>query len=119
MATKRQNHIDFVEFPAATVAVLEKSKRFFTAAFDWSFQDWGDDYVDTNSSGLGSGFNADPEHRPSAPLVVIFSSDLRAARAKVLAAGGQITRDIFSFPGGQRFHFKEPGGNELAVWSDK
>jgi predicted enzyme related to lactoylglutathione lyase len=114
----KQNSIDFIEFPAKTIAALDQSKNFFTEVFGWSFQDWGEDYADTTSSGLGSGFNTDPEHRPTKPLVVLFTSDLEATHAKILEAGGKVTRDIFSFPGGRRFHFKEPGGNELAVWSD-
>jgi uncharacterized protein len=115
----KQNCIDFIEFPAKTIAALNRSKNFFTEVFGWSFQDWGEDYADTTDSGLGSGFNADPEHRPTKPLVVLFTSNLEATRTKVLATGGKITRDIFSFPGGRRFHFKEPGSNELAVWTDK
>jgi len=113
------NKIDFVELPITSIAALNESKRFFANAFGWSYQDWGNDYADVTNSGLGTGFNADPEHRPAKPLVIIFSSSLEASREKVLAAGGKITRDIFAFPGGRRFHFKEPGGNELAVWSDQ
>jgi hypothetical protein len=117
--TKETNKIDFIEFPARNVSEIAKSKRFYGEVFDWSFTNWGEDYIDTNSSGLGSGFNADAEHRPDSPLVVVYVSNLEAAVTKVVAAGGQITRDIFSFPGGRRFHFKDPVGNELAVWSDQ
>ncbi len=119
MATHKPNKIDFIEFPAGSVAALGKSKQFFADAFGWLHQDWGDDYSDVSNSGLGTGINADPNHRPTKPLVIIFSSNLENSRAKVVAAGGKITKDIFSFPGGHRFHFKEPSGNELAVWSDK
>jgi uncharacterized protein len=119
MATRKENCIDFVEFPAKSVAGLTRSKRFFAEAFGWSYKDWGHNYADTTSSGLGSGLNADPGHRPSKPLVVIYTSDLDATRARVVTAGGKVTRDIFSFPGGRRFHFKDPSGNELAAWSDK
>lgn len=115
---KTPHTIDFLEFPAPSVADILAAKRFYGAVFDWSFRDWGDDYIDTESSGLGSGFNADEAHRPSQPLAVIYTLDLPLARSKVLAAGGIITRDTFSFPGGERFHFKDPLGNELAVWSD-
>ncbi|HEX5055439.1 MAG TPA: VOC family protein [Gammaproteobacteria bacterium] len=118
MSIRSQHCIDFVEFPTRTVTELGRSKRFFTEAFGWSFKDWGEDYADTTGSGLGSGFNADPKHRPAKPLVVLYTSDLEATRGKVVEAGGKITRDIFSFPGGRRFHFREPGGNELAAWSD-
>lgn len=118
MAAARHNQISFIEFPAPDIVALARSKRFFTQVFDWAYTDWGDDYADTSGSGVGSGFNADPAHRPGQPLAVVFVTDLEAARSKVVAAGGTITRGIFAFPGGRRFHFVEPGGNELAVWSD-
>lgn len=117
--TKETNNIDFIEFPTRNVSELARSKRFYGEVFNWSFTNWGEDYIDTHSSGLGCGFNADAEHRPDNPLVVVYVSDLETAIMKIVAAGGQITRDIFSFPGGRRFHFKDPIGNELAVWSDQ
>lgn len=115
---KESNKIDFVEFPAGSASDVSEAKRFYGAVFEWSFKDWGEDYIDTTSSGMGSGFNADPDHRPTYPLVVIHVADLETALTRILAAGGKITKDIFSFPGGRRFHFKDPIGNELAVWSD-
>ena len=116
---KREGRIDFIEFPARSAASVANAKSFYTAVFGWKFQDWGDDYADTKSSGVGSGFNADPEHRPRKPLVVVYVKDLLAARGHVLEAGGELTKEIFSFPGGKRFHFRDPCGNELAVWSDR
>lgn len=116
---KKPNQIDFIELPARSPRAVQKAKAFYEAVFGWSFKDWGDHYVDTSSSGVGSGFNADPEHRPAAPLVVVYSRELEAAREQVRASGGKLTKDIFSFPGGRRFHFKDPCGNELAVWSDR
>lgn len=116
--TRCANHIDYVEFPVPSSSALMSSKTFFTDVFGWSYKSWGDDYADTAESGVGSGLNADPANRPSKPLVVVYTNDLVAMRAKVIAAGGTITRDTFSFPGGSRFHFREPGGNELAVWSE-
>jgi predicted enzyme related to lactoylglutathione lyase len=113
------NQFDFIEFPAKDIDQLRKVRRFFSSVFDWSYKDWGDDYADTASSGINSGINADPEHRPSYPLAVIYTTDLESVREKVIAAGGIITKDIFSFPGGRRFHFKDPADNELAVWSDQ
>jgi predicted enzyme related to lactoylglutathione lyase len=115
----RINRMDFIEFPAKSVEDLNQSKDFYTNVFGWTYQDWGDDYCDTKSSGLGSGINADPGHRPRCPLAVIYTVELEAVREKVLAAKGKITRDIFSFPGGRRFHFSDPAGNELAVWSER
>lgn len=113
----RTGQIDFIEFPGADAATLQKVKAFYGKAFDWEFQDWGDRYVDTASSGLGAGFNAEPAHAPRQPLAVILATDLEAALQAVQAAGGRISRAIFPFPGGRRFHFIDPAGNELAVWA--
>jgi len=110
------NTIDYVELPAnGTEAV----KTFYGAAFGWSFQDYGPTYVCPTNAGLDGGFQADPEIRPAKPLIVIFSRDLEDSFGKVKAAGGEIVCDIFAFPGGRRFHFRDPSGNELAVWSDR
>jgi predicted enzyme related to lactoylglutathione lyase len=114
---KHPNHIDYVEFPADSPAGIAKVKAFYGAAFSWSYKDWGDSYVDTESSGVSSGFTAHPD-KSSKPLVVIYSDDLVAARDRIVKAGGTITKDIFAFPGGKRFHFTDPMGNELAVWSE-
>lgn len=113
----RNGQIDFIEFPGLDAAALRRVKAFYGQAFDWTFQDWGDDYVDTASSGLGAGFNADAEQAPRQPLAVILAIDLEAALQAVQAAGGRISRPIFPFPGGRRFHFVDPAGNELAVWA--
>jgi uncharacterized protein len=117
-AKDRIHCFDFIEFPAKSIEDLQKSKVFYMNVFGWSYKDWGDDYSDTKSSGLGSGINADANHRPEHPLPVIYTKALEATREKVLAGKGTITREIFSFPGGRRFHFLDPSGNELAVWSD-
>lgn len=119
MQHKRHHLVDFIEFPAKNVKQVQAARDFFETVFAWEYQEWGDDYVDTKSSGVGTGINADASHRPSQALVVIYSKDVEATRAKVIQTGGKITRDIFSFPGGRRFHFRDPTGNELAVWSDK
>ena len=116
---ERVNCFDFIEFPAENVKCLNQAKDFYNKIFGWSYKDWGDDYSDTQSSGLSSGINADPSHRPSHPLAVIYTIDLDGVREKVVDSNGVITREIFSFPGGRRFHFTDPAGNELAVWSDK
>lgn len=110
--------INYVELPAQD---LEATKRFFTAAFGWSFQDYGPDYASFLDAGLDGGFySADRAGTVAAgsALVVLYSADLEATLARVKEAGGAIVKDIFSFPGGRRFHFTEPSGNELAVWSD-
>lgn len=115
----KNNKIDFIEFPSKSKAGLGKAMAFYQDVFGWSFQDWGDDYVDTKDSGVGCGINADSSHRSGAPLVVIYAKDIEEVRGKVVAAGGKVSREIFSFPGGRRFHYIDPAGNELAVWSDK
>lgn len=117
MTDPRNHHIDYLELPAPDGAALARGKRFYTQAFGWSWQDWGEDYADTHDSGIASGLSADPANRPRQPLAVLYSADLEATRAAVQAAGASITRDIFAFPGGRRFQFRDPAGNELAVWS--
>ncbi|MET0105671.1 MAG: VOC family protein [Sedimenticola sp.] len=110
--------INYVEFPASD---LEQTKRFFAEAFDWSFQDFGPDYTAFSDQGLDGGFyRADLASSAAngAALIVLYSRDLEETQRKIELAGGSIVKPIFAFPGGRRFHFTEPGGNELAVWSD-
>ncbi|HYJ50720.1 MAG TPA: VOC family protein [Microbacterium sp.] len=111
------NQIDLVEFPAADQTVLADARAFYETAFEWSFTDYGA-YLDTSDSGTVAGINAVPDdQKQSMPLVVIYVDDLEAAKQKVTDAGGTLLHDIYSFPGGRRFHFVDPAGNELAVWS--
>jgi hypothetical protein len=114
MAT--HNQIDLIEFPVKSGEQLKQTKEFFTNVFEWKYNDWGDDYSDTTDSGASSGVNADGG--ASMPLTVIYSSDLEKTKELVLQNGGKIITDIYAFPGGRRFHFTEPNGNELAVWSE-
>ena len=111
--------INYVEFPARD---LEKAKTFFTAVFNWSFTDYGDEYAAFENEGLDGGFfksdNVISTDSGSA-LIVFFSESLEKTQAKVTENGGVISKDIFDFPGGRRFHFTDPNGNEYAVWSDK
>jgi predicted enzyme related to lactoylglutathione lyase len=118
MTTKRSNSIDFIEFPARSSAELAAAKAFFNSVLGWWYRDWGEHYSDTQDSAVGSGMNAHSKHRPTQPLVVVYSADLELAQSKVLKAGGIVTKDILAFPGGRRFHFKDPAGNVLAVWSN-
>jgi uncharacterized protein len=115
MATDK--HIDYIEFPAKNPEELKAVTTFYSAAFGWPYKEWGDDYSDTQGSGVSSGVNAS-EGRPSMPLVVLYAKDLEATMQSVIKAGGKITQDISAFPGGRRFHFYDPAGNELAVWSE-
>jgi hypothetical protein len=110
------NHIDLIEFPAKSTEDLARTKNFFTKVFDWHYTDWSETYSDTTDSGTSSGINSDQGQ--SMPLTVIYSKDLEATKEKVIQNGGTIILDTYSFPGGRRFHFTEPSGNELAVWSE-
>ena len=115
----RHNRIDYLELSAKNAGDYARTRAFFETAFGWIYQDYGPDYSDTRSSGIGCGINGDPDHRTLQPLPVIYVEDLEAAQAKVTEAGGIVTRPIFSFPGGRRFHFADPSGNELGVWSER
>lgn len=108
--------IDYVEFSSGDLA---KSKAFFDRAFGWTFQDYGPDYAAMTNAGLDGGLQGEPDHVGALPLVILKADDLEAVETAVKAAGGVVVRPIFAFPGGRRFHFREPGGNELAVWSEK
>lgn len=105
--------IDYLELPSADGL---KSRRFFEEAFHWGIVDYGPTYHGIESAGIDAGIDADPASRTAAPLVVIRTDDLERARRDVELAGGAVTREPFDFPGGRRFHFREPGGCELAVW---
>jgi len=111
---REDGKIDYVELPGTDVAA---TKAFYTAAFGWAFTDYGPDYA-AMSEGLDGGFNGHADDRAAAPLVILYAHDLEAMEAKVRAAGAEILRPIYSFPGGRRFHFRDPSGNELAVWSE-
>lgn len=104
--------IDYLELPSSDHA---QSRQFFTNAFGWTFTDYGPDYTAINDAGIEAGIDADTQ-RVAAPLAIIRTTDLEQALVQVVGAGGTITRDPFDFPGGRRFHFREPGGNEMAVW---
>ncbi|MGH9660858.1 MAG: VOC family protein [Bryobacteraceae bacterium] len=112
---ERDRRIDYIEFPAVDVA---RVKEFYTAVFGWTFEDWGPGYASFHDGRLGGGFTTETVPAGGGPLVVIYCADLAATEAAVRAAGGGIVRETFSFPGGRRFHFADPSGNVLAVWSD-
>lgn len=113
---KPENQVDYVELPSADTA---RTKQFYSSAFGWKFEDYGPDYTSFFDGRLGGGFTAETAAPAHGALVVIYASDLDAAQARIKAAGGKISRDTFSFPGGRRFHFRDPDDNELAVWSDR
>ena len=110
--------LNYVEFPASDIVA---TKAFFTAVFNWEFVDYGPEYTAFSNQGLDGGFyKADLQSRAEngAALLVFFSDDIHATMAEVKHYGGTIIQEIFDFPGGCRFHFSEPSGNEFAVWSE-
>ncbi len=112
---REDGKIDYVEMPGGD---LPATKAFYTDAFGWSFVDYGPSYAAFDGAGLDGGFQSDPSAGLTKPLVVLFAQDLEAMEAKVRASGGVITAPIFAFPGGRRFHFSDPAGNALAVFTE-
>ncbi len=116
-----ENHIhhgiDYVEF---SITDMAESKRFYQTAFDWTFNDYGPDYAGIRKpGGEAGGLRLVDEVQSGGPLVILYSNDLDRTLGSVRDAGGRITQEPFDFPGGRRFHFVDPSGNELAVWSER
>lgn len=119
MSSQQQHHqIDYIEI---AVTDLAKAKAFYAAAFAWDFTDYGAGYAGIRKPGGGEagGLRLDESVTPGGPLVILYSQDLEASQSGVRDAGGTIVEEIFAFPGGRRFHFADPSGNVLAVWSDR
>lgn len=112
--TEQNLRIDYIEFGARDLPAL---KQFYGQVFAWTFTDYGPHYSSFNDGRINGGFSTDTVPG-NGPLVVIYARDLEAVCAQVAAAGGEITQAIFSFPGGRRFEFRDPSGNQLAVWSE-
>ena len=112
---ERDRRIDYIELPATDIAA---TKRFYSDAFGWKFTDYGPTYTSFEDGRLAGGFTKDGKVAKGGALVVIYADNLEAVEAKVRQAGATIVKAIFSFPGGRRFHFSDPSGNELAVWSE-
>jgi predicted enzyme related to lactoylglutathione lyase len=113
--TSNDKRIDYVEFGTKG---MPATKEFYRQAFGWKFTDYGPDYSSFEDGRLSGGFTTEADVTRG-PLVVIYVLELEATQKEIEAAGGVTVKPIFSFPGGRRFHFKDPSGNELAVWSDK
>lgn len=111
----KNNHINYIELYANN---LESIKAFYSKSFGWEFTDYGPDYIAFANSGLNGGFEKTDKKIVNGALVVLYHKNLKVIKNKIIEAGGKISKDIFSFPGGSRFHFIDPSGNELAVWSD-
>ena len=111
--------LNYVEFPCKDLAA---TKSFFQDAFSWSFEDYGPEYSAFTDEGLDGGFFQSEQAATianGAALLVFYSQKLEETQAKIESAGGTIIKPIFTFPGGRRFQFTEPSGNEFAVWSDQ
>jgi predicted enzyme related to lactoylglutathione lyase len=107
--------INYVELASPDI---EASRAFFAKAFGWTFTDYGPAYSGWNEAGIDGGIAA--AEKPAAPpLVILYADDLDAAESAMLAAGGTVVVPQYDFPGGRRFHFREPGGNVLAIWSPR
>ena len=114
---RAENQIDYVEIP---VADLEGAREFLAAMFGWEFQEWGDDYVSFKDGRLDGGLERASGRVPGrGVLLVFYSENLERDVARVQQLGATISKDIFEFPGGRRFHFVDPAGLEYAIWSDK
>ncbi len=109
------DRLDYIEFPSTD---REKTNGFFRAAFGWGMISYGPDYDAIEGAGIDGGIDQSAA-RVAATMAVVRTDDLDAAEARVIAAGGSITQPQFDFPGGRRFHLREPGGNELAVYVDR
>ncbi len=117
-AMSEHEKINYVEIPSKN---LQVTKAFFTSVFGWSFVDYGQDYAAFSNEGIDGGFfqselTASTEN--GGALVIFYSKNLENTQSKIESAGGSIIKPVFSFPGGRRFHFADPNGNEYAVWSD-
>ncbi len=115
-AMEQDRRIDYVEFAAIDITA---TRQFYSEVFGWKFEDYGPGYTSFHDGRLSGGFAKAEQVKTGGPLVVIYATGLEAMEAKVKKAGGKIVKEIFSFPGGRRFHFSDPNGNELAVWSDR
>jgi predicted enzyme related to lactoylglutathione lyase len=117
-AMNEHEKINYVEFPAKDIGA---TKAFFTAALGWTFEDFGPDYAAFSDEGLDGGFyksDLSAAIENGSALIVFYSKELEKTQSKIEKAGGEIKKPIFSFPGGRRFHFTDPSGNEYAVWSE-
>ena len=110
----QHEQVQYIEFLSRD---LTRIKEFYKGAFGWQFTDFGPEYTAFTGDYVDGGFTQG-EPKPGSILVILYSDDLESTKQKVLSAGGVIVKDIFYFPGGRRFHFTDPDGNELAVWSD-
>lgn len=113
---EQDRRVDYIEFLTTDIKQVQE---FYSGVFGWEFTDYGPDYTSFTDGRMNGGFTVAPEVRRGGPLVVLYSTSLEEIESQIRESGGQIVREIFEFPGGRRFHFLDPSGNELAVWSDQ
>ena len=113
---EQDRRVDYVEFQTTDV---EQTKNFYTEVFGWEFTDYGPKYTAFSDGRMAGGFSEAAQVSSGGPLVVLYSRDLAQLEGQIRDSGGRIVRETFEFPGGRRFHFADPSGNELAVWSDR
>ena len=114
--SKKKTPINYIEFKAKDLAAI---KNFYSKAFGWVFTDYGDGYTAFAESGMEGGFQLSNKPIVNGVLVVLHHTNLTKIKEEIIAVGGTISQEIFSFPGGSRFHFLDPSGNELAVWCEE
>lgn len=113
----KRHQIDYIEFASTD---LNQTKLFYKNIFEWQFEDINESYISFNDGRLNGGFfKTQTRKTETSPLIVIYTEDIETLKNRIKIEKGLITKDIFEFPGGSRFHFTDPSGNELAVWSDK
>lgn len=112
----KNNSINYIELPMIKNA---ETKKFYSTVFEWEFTDWGPDYISFSGANIDGGFNGEAQISSPGVLVVLYATDLDKKLEEVVQAGGDIIKPTYEFPGGKRFHFKDPNGNELSVWSEQ
>jgi len=116
LAKNKKVPINYLEFKSTN---LEKTKQFYGQAFGWTFTDYGPSYVAFSESGVEGGFELTEEPIQNGVLVVLHHENLEVVKEKLIELGAKISVDIFSFPGGRRFQFLDPSGNEVAIWTEE
>lgn len=113
----QNNSINYIEFPLSS---NKATQDFYSQVFEWKFTDWGPEYISFEGAGVEGGFNGMDDAHVTGPgvLVVLYANNLEQKQNDVSNAGGTVIKPIYEFPGGRRFHFLDPNGNELAVWSE-
>ena len=112
----KDRQIDNIELNVGDIA---RSKAFYGSTFGWTFVDYGPTYTEFSDGRLTGGFTTGEPVRPGGPLIILYADNLAETQRRLKALGAVLTREIFSFPGGNRFHFTDPDGYELAVWTDQ